>query len=198
MNLSVQLLRERGTKDWDLPSLTSAAGLDDSSDDDSSDDDSSEGNGNGDNGALDTVSPQALPDGSLVGGGGGGPGSGLHLQPGWFAVFPLELSNPCPLVVGKIVSVDLSAGNGGELTVTWFSPASRKKCRRSKYGRGVWSQEFLKEGNKLTADQGTESVEAVCFTFPSLLQSGKLPSAVWDAVEESQGKSSRCQQQQEL
>ncbi|CAB1108120.1 unnamed protein product [Ectocarpus sp. CCAP 1310/34] len=87
--------------------------------------------------------------------------------------------------VTSLFSVDLSAGNGGELTVTWFSPASRKKCRRSKYGRGVWSQEFLKEGNKLTADQGTESVEAVCFTFPSLLQSGKLPSAVWDAVEES-------------
>ncbi|CAM9559782.1 unnamed protein product, partial [Sphacelaria rigidula] len=60
----------------------------------------------------------------------------------------------------------------------------------SRYGRGVWSQEFLKQDNKLTPDQSTESIKAVCFTFPSLLQSGKLPGGVWAAVEESVPSSS--------
>lgn len=187
MNLSVQLLREKGSKDWDLPSLTTTAGLDDdSSDEDSSDDDSSDGDGTDGSGALDTVLPEALPDGPEM----GGAGSGLCLEPGWFAVFPLELSNPCPLVVGKIISVDMGGEHGGAVTVNWFTPASRKQCRRSKYGRGVWSQEFLKQGTKLTPDQGTESINAVCFTFPSLLQSGKLPSGVWEAVKESVPSSS--------
>lgn len=187
MNLSVELLREAGTKDWDLPSLftTTAVLDDDSSDNDSSDDDSSGGDGTSDSEALDTMSPEALPDGPLTENGGGGAENDLRWQPGWFAVFPSELTNPCPLVVGKIVSVDLSGEHGGEVRINWFTPVSRKKCRRSRYGRGVWSQEFLKQGNRLTPDQSTESIKAVCFTFPSLLQSGKLPSGVWAAVEES-------------
>lgn len=190
MNLSVELLRETGTKDWDLPSLTRVAGLaNDSSDDDSSDNDSSDDDGTGDSGARDTMlSPEASPDGPL--GGGGGAGNKLCLQPGEFAVLPLELTNACPLVVGKIVSVELSGEHGGEVLINWFAPVSRRKCRRSRYGKGVWSQEFTKQGNKLTPDQSTESIKAVCFTFPSLLQSGKLPSGVWAAVEESVPSSS--------
>lgn len=184
MNLSVDLLSEKGTKEWDLPSFT--AGFDG----DSSDDDSSDGDDPGDGETLDTMSPGALPDGPPPEGGAGGAGSGLCLQTGWFAVFPLELSNRCPLVVGKIVSVEFTGEQGGEVCVDWFTPVSRKKCRRSRYGRGVWSQEFLKEGNKLTPDRSTESIKAVCFTFPSLLQSGKLPSGVWAAVEESVPSSS--------
>lgn len=196
MNLSVELLREKGSKDWDLPSLTANPGLDsDSSDDDLSDgemmdDDNPGGDGTGDNGALDTMSPEVLPDGSLTEGGEGGAGGNLRLQPGWFAVLPLELTNSCPLLVGKIVSVDLSGEHGGEVCINWFAPASRSKCRRSKYGRGVWSQQFFKQGTKLTPDQSTESIKAVCFTFPSLLQSGKLPSRVWAVVEESVPSSS--------
>ena len=50
---------------------------------------------------------------------------------------------------------------------------------------GVWSQEFVMEGNRRIPDEGTGSVDSVCFTFPSLLQSGKLPTAVWAAVEDS-------------
>lgn len=152
MNLSVQLLlREMGTKDWDLPNLTTTAGLDDdSSDDDSSSDDSSDGEGASGSGAFDAVSPESLPGGPFM----GDAGSGLCSQPGWFAVFPLELSNPCLLVVGKIVSVEMSGEHGG--TVNRFTPASRKQCRWSKYGRGVWSQELFKQGNKLTPNQGTE------------------------------------------
>ena len=119
------------------------------------------------------------------GAGGGGSGSSLHLEPGWFAVFPLELSNPCSLVVGKIVSINLSRGNEGEITVHWYTPARKGKSRRAKYGRGVWSQEFVLDGNRRIPDEGTESVDSACFTFPSLLQSGKLPTAVWAAVEDS-------------
>lgn len=196
MNLSLDLLRETGTKDWDLPSLTRTAGLDtdisddESSDDESPGDDSSGGDTNGDSGAPDTTSPATSPDGPRIQGGGGGAGNSLHLQPGWFAVLPLELTNPCPLVVGQIVSVESGGEHGGEVLINWFAPVSRRRCRRSRYGRGVWSQEFLKQDNKLTPDQSTESIKAVCFTFPSLLQSGKLPSGVWAAVEESVPSSS--------
>ncbi|CAN0498596.1 unnamed protein product, partial [Ectocarpus sp. 12 AP-2014] len=156
----------------------------------SSGDESPGGDGTGDSGALDTMSPEALPDGPLTESGGGGAGNSLRLQPGWFAVLPLEMTNTCPLVVGQIVSVESGGENGGEVLINWFAPVSRKKCRRSRYGRGVWSQQFLKQDNKLTPDQSTESIKSVCFTFQSLLQSGKLPSGVWAAVEESVPSSS--------
>ena len=41
------------------------------------------------------------------------------------------------------------------------------------------------EGNRRIPDEGTESVDFVCFTFPRLLQSRKLPTAVWAAVEDN-------------
>ena len=88
-------------------------------------------------------------------------------------------------MVGKIVSINLSRGNEGEITVHWYTPARKGKSRRAKYGRGVWSQEFVLDGNRRIPDEGTESVDSACFTFPSLLQSGKLPTAVWAAVEDS-------------
>ena len=81
--------------------------------------------------------------------------------------------------------MDLSGDNRGGVTVHWYTPARKGKSRRAKYGRGVWSQEFVMEGNRRIPDEGTESIDSACFTFPSLLQSGKLPTAVWAAVEDS-------------
>ena len=184
MNLSVQLLRENGTKEWSLPSFDKRTYDNSHSDDDTSDDDTSDSRGSNNDSALDNPLQQRSPV-AEGGAGGGGSGSSLHLEPGWFAVFPLELSNPCSLVVGKIVSINLSRGNEGEITVHWYTPARKGKSRRAKYGRGVWSQEFVLDGNRRIPDEGTESVDSACFTFPSLLQSGKLPTAVWAAVEDS-------------
>ena len=84
-----------------------------------------------------------------------------------------------------MVSIDLNRDNEGEVPVYWYTPAREGNIRRAKYGRGVWSQEFVMEGNRRIPDEGTESVDSVYFTFPSLLQSGKLPTAVWAAVEDS-------------
>ena len=176
MNLSVKHLRENGTKEGNLPSFDKRPYDYYHSDDDTSEDDSSDSGGSNNDSALDNVSQQSLP---MVEGGGGGTESSFHLEPGWLVVFPLELSNPCSLVVGKMVSKDLSGDNGGEVTVHWYTPARKGERRRAKYGRGVWSQEFVMEGNRRIPHKGKESVDSACFTFPSLLQSGKLPTAVW-------------------
>ena len=187
MNQSVTRLREDGTREWSLPSFDRDVG--DSSDDESSEGDSSDVPCSGGDGSDDACSENAQQNALMeslpaVESGDGDDQSPLHLEPGWFVVFPMELSNPCPLEVGKIVSVDLSAADGGEVTVHWYTPARTKKCRRSKYGKGVWSPSFVVESSKRIPDQGTDSVRAACFTFPSLLQSGKLPTAVWAAVED--------------
>ena len=79
-----------------------------------------------------------------------------------------QLSSPCSLLLGKIVSVDSSGHGRGEVTVQWYTP-----------------EEFIIEGGRRVPDVGTESVDSACFTFPSLLESRKLPTAVWAAVEDS-------------
>lgn len=196
MNHSVALLGEDGTKDWDLPCFfnrrrdigdsSDDESLDESSDDDSSDDensdDSSDSRRSQNDNALDNASQESSP---VLEGGDGDAQALLYLEPGCFVVFPLELSNPCSVEVGKIVDIDLTAGDGGEVTVHWYTPARKQKSRRSRYGKGVWSPVFVMEGNRRIPDKGTESVKSACFTFRSLLQSGKLPTAVWAAVEDS-------------
>ena len=182
MNLSVHLLRENGTKGWSLPSFDKRPYDNYHSDDDTSDDDTSDSRGSNKDSALDNAFQQLLP---VVEGGGRGAQRFLHLETGWFTVFPLELSNPCSLVVGKMVSMEMNEDNEGEVLVHWYTPARKGKSRRAKYGRGVWSQEFVMEANRRIPDEGTETIDSVCFTFPSLLQSGKLPTAVWAAVEDS-------------
>ena len=214
MNLSVTRLREDGTKEWDLPSLGRRPHRynfdDDESDGDSADDSSSDDGSSGE-GSPDSITPSTSPDedssdisssesGRIhddtapdhversvlgVGGGVGFEQRSLRLEPDWFVVFPLELSNPCSLVVGKIVSVNSSGGGGGDVSVHWYTPARKQKCRRSKYGKGVWSKQFVIEGGRRVPNMGTESIDSACFTFPSLLQSGKLPTGVWAAVEDS-------------
>ncbi|CAN0222306.1 unnamed protein product, partial [Scytosiphon promiscuus] len=186
MNHSVACLREDGTKDWDLPSFDERYHDDGESCDDQAPDNDDSGVSdtssveNSD--SLDTTSQESSPD--LEGDGGDAPT--LHyLEPGCFVVFPLQLSNPCSLEVGQIVSVDLTADEGGEVIVHWYTPARKQKCRRSRYGKGVWSPVYVMEGNRRVPDKGRESVNSACFTFPSLLQSGKLPTAVWAAVEKS-------------
>ena len=82
------------------------------SNDDSSDGDTSDSRGSNNDSALDNALQQSLP---VVEGGVGGVQSSVHLEPSWFVVFPLELSNPCSLVVGKIVSIYLSGDNEGEV-----------------------------------------------------------------------------------
>ena len=175
MNLSVRLLHENGPKEWSLSSFDKRPHDNYHSDDGSSDDDTSDSRVSNKDSAPDNALEQSLP---VVKGGGRGAQRFLHLEPGWFVVFPLESSNPCSLVVGKINSMDLNGDNEGEVTVHWYTPARKGKSRRAKYGRGVWSQEFVVEGNRRIPDEGTESIDSVCFTFPSLLQSGKLPTAL--------------------
>lgn len=175
MNRSVTLLGEQGTKDWDLPRLHDFDNDDDSSADDSDDSSSDEqssdamdsSNGSGDS------SPSSSSGGS----------SSLRVEPDWFIVFPLELSNNNSLEVAKIVSVDLSAGDHGEVTVHWYTPSSRKNCSRAMYGRGVWSAHYVMQDNKRVADLGTESIGLACCTFRALNKSQKLPFGVWAAVE---------------
>ena len=175
MNRSVTLLGEEGTKDWDLPRLHDFDNDDDSSADDSDDSSSDEqssdamdsSNGSGDS------SPSSSSGGS----------SSLRVEPDWFIVFPLELSNNNSLEVAKIVSVDLSAGDHGEVTVHWYTPSSRQNCSRAMYGRGVWSAHYVVQDNKRVADLGTESIGLACCTFRALNKSQKLPFGVWAAVE---------------
>lgn len=197
MNRSVELLREAGTAEWSLPSLERRTNSDYESSD--SDDDGDGGSSDGDDGGsfegnnpessmpdnddvLSNASLQSLP---LTEGVGGPAESPLHLEPGWFVVFPMELSNPISLSVGLLLSVDYSAGSGGEVDVHLYTPSRTRKGRRSKYGKGMWSPEFVMEGNRRIPSKGTESVASACFTFRGLLQSGKLPTAVWAAVEDS-------------
>ncbi|CAM9391774.1 unnamed protein product, partial [Hapterophycus canaliculatus] len=165
MNHSVALLGEDGTKDWDLPCFFNRRrDIGDSSDDVNSDDRSDSRRSQNDN-----ASQQSSP---------------LYLEPGCFVVFPLELSNRCSVEVGKIVDIDLTAWNGGEVTGHWYTLARKQKSRRSRYGKGVWSPVFVTEGNRRIPDKGTKPVKSAYFTFRRLLQSGKLPTAVWAAVED--------------
>ena len=115
------------------------------------------------------------------------PGGGLHLEVGWFLTFPMSVSNPCSVMIGRVLSKDLGGEEGDGVSVHWYTPKRRKNpCRRSVHGRGSWSPDFVYDSNnKRVADSGIESASAACFTFPCLLASGKLPAAVWVAVEEN-------------
>ena len=73
MNLSVQLLRENGTKEWSLPSFDKRTYDNSHSDDDTSDDDTSDSRGSNNDSALDNPLQQPSP---VAEGGAGGGGSG--------------------------------------------------------------------------------------------------------------------------
>ena len=55
MNLSVQLLRENGTKEWSLPSFDKRTYDNNHSDDDTSDDDTSDSRGSNNDSALEIL-----------------------------------------------------------------------------------------------------------------------------------------------
>ena len=61
MNLSVQLLRENGTKEWSLPSFDKRTYDKNHSDDDTSDDDTSDSRGSNNDSALDNPLQQPSP-----------------------------------------------------------------------------------------------------------------------------------------
>ena len=121
--------------------------------------------------------------GGAGGGGGGGEseggGGGLDWTVGRFAVFPMDASNPVPLLVSKIVEFHVGE-EGKEAVLDRWSPV-RKNVARSKYGKGVWSAEFL-ENEPSAPEPSTESIDAACMTFFKRNASFNLPTAVWDTV----------------
>ena len=77
-------------------------------------------------------------DGGAGGGGGGGEseeaGGGLDWTVGRFAVFPMDASNPVPLLVGTIVEFHVGEEEN-EAILDWWSPVL-KNLARSQYGEG--------------------------------------------------------------
>ena len=86
-----------------------------------------------------------IGDGGASGGGGGGESEGaaggLNWTVGRFAVLPMDVSNSVPLLVGKIVESRVGEEGKGAV-LDWWLPV-RKNVARSKYGKGVWSADFL-------------------------------------------------------
>ena len=100
--------------------------------------------------------------------------------------FPHASLESISVMIGRVLSKDLGGEEGGGVSVHWYTPKrSKNPCRRSVYGRGSWSTDFVYDSNKRVADSGIESASVACFTFPCLLASGKLPAAVWVALEEN-------------
>ncbi|CAN0035996.1 unnamed protein product [Choristocarpus tenellus] len=99
----------------------------------------------------------------------------------------MAASNPCSVMIGRILSLELGGEEGDGVRVHWYTPKTCKiPRRRSMYGRGSWSPDFVYDSsNKRVPDTGIESASTACYTFPSLLASRKLPAAIWVAVEEN-------------
>ena len=102
-------------------------------------------------------------------------------------------------MIGRVLSKDLGGEEGDGVSVHWYTPKrSKNPCRRSVYGRGSWSTDFVYDSNnKRVADSGIESASVACFTFPCLLASGKLPAAVWVALEENVEPPSEAEEEEE-
>ncbi|CAM9908980.1 unnamed protein product [Ascophyllum nodosum] len=110
----------------------------------------------------------------------------------------MPISGPCSVMIGRILSKDLDGEEGDGVSVHWYTPRTRKKpCRRSMYGRDSWSPDFVYDSSKRVADSGIGSASAACFTFPCLLASGKLPAALWVAVEENVEPPSEAEEEEE-
>ena len=111
----------------------------------------------------------------------------------------MPVSNPCSVMIGRVLSKDLGGEEGDGVSVHWYTPKrSKNPCRRSVYGRGSWSTDFVYDSNnKRVADSGIESASVACFTFSCLLASGKLPAAVWVALEENVEPPSEAEEEEE-
>ena len=111
----------------------------------------------------------------------------------------MPVSNPCSVMIGRVLSKDLGGEEGDGVSVHWYTPKrSKNPCRRSVYGRSSWSTDFVYDSNnKRVADSGIESASIACFTFPCLLASGKLPAAVWVALEENVEPPSEAEEEEE-
>lgn len=87
--------------------------------------------------------------------------------------------------VGKVLSLR-SKGEGNELELRWYMPVRVDASgKRSRYGKGRWTPEFVVESGKLVASVGFENLAAVAAKFLKLTSQGKLPSHVWKSVAES-------------
>ena len=88
--------------------------------------DGGDAEGEGGNGEVGGGQPGA-GDGEAGDGGGqppeggapvpGGGGGGLHLEVGWFLPFPMPVSNPCSVMIGRVLSKDLDGEEGGGVSV---------------------------------------------------------------------------------
>ena len=107
--------------------------------------------------------------------------SALDWNEGWFAVFPMQASNPIPLPISNIVNV-VSDDTERRVVLDWYSPI-RKGSRSSHYCKGAWSPD-LDPANRRKPDRSEESMDDVCMTFSRLLRNNRIPQAVWDAVAE--------------
>lgn len=120
---------------------------------------------------LDLYADQAddvMPAGSggvIAPGAGGGGGAGteggdnvprasparqeFRVEVGEFVALPTPPGAKESLSVGKVMSI-VEGDGSDELQLHWYMPVrTAPNCRRSQYGKGRWTEEFLQEGGKL-------------------------------------------------
>lgn len=109
----------------------------------------------------------------------------FNVEVGEFVALPTPPCMKESVSIGKVISIE--DGDGGkEPELHWYMPSRViPGSGRSKYGKGRWVPEFLKEYGKLVPSVGTEDVAAVSSKFLNLTAQGKLPTHVWGAVAES-------------
>lgn len=87
---------------------------------------------------------------------------------GQFVAFTMAAPNPFPLVVGIVIGFQDSEDgeDGDEVLLVWYCPKQNhhKGAKRSKYGKGGWSQYFVRQGRK--RERSTSLEPSTC---PSLL-----------------------------
>ena len=76
----------------------------------------------------------------------------------------MPVSNPCSVMIGRVLNKDLGGEEGDGVSVHWYTPKrSKNPCRRSVYGRGSWSTDFVYDSNnKRVADSGIKSASVAC------------------------------------
>lgn len=87
------------------------------------------------------------------------------------------------MLVGRVTSKQPGKGGQQHLSLRWYMPKTDSLLgKRSKYGKGGWTLEYLIDARKRVDSVGLERVSSVSSKFASLTSQGKLPRFVWDAV----------------